>query len=624
LKIRIVKQLNNYNFNMDKNSIIGVVLIAAIIGVFMWWSQPSAEQIAQQKAQRDSLAMVELTRQAEEKAAQIADSTKSLTPPDSAALASQYGVFANVAKGTNSFVTLENKLIKLTLSSKGGRVYSVELKNYKTFDNQPLVIFNGDHNKFGFTFTHNNRVYNTNDLYFEVTKQTGNSAEFRLKGGDDNYLAFTYQLPEDSYMVDFSMTPHQMGDIIGKNQASLDLNWELDMPKLEKSRKNEINNSGIYFKYYQDEVDWMRGAKSDTKDLRTKLQWVAFKDQFFSSVFIAKKPLLSANIKTDPIQDLNNPNLRLSKAQIAVQFDGTKNESVDFNFYFGPNHYLTLKKQGEDLELNRLVHLGWGILGWINRFAVIPIFNFLQNYISSYGLIILILTLIIKVVLYPLTYKSYLSTAKMKVLKPQVEEINAKISKDKPMERQQAMMALYKKAGVNPMGGCLPMLLQFPILIAIFNFFPSSIELRHQSFLWASDLSSYDSILNLPFTIPFYGDHVSLFCLLMTITNLVYTWMNQEMTQSSQTMPGMKTMMYIMPVMFLFFFNDSASGLSYYYFISTLFTIGQTLMMRRFVNEEALLAKIHANQKKPVQKSKFRQRLEEMAKQQQAAAKRKK
>jgi len=609
---------------MDKNSIIGVVLIAAIIGVFMWWSQPSAEQIAQQKAQRDSLAMVELTRQAEEKAAQIADSTKALTAPDSAALASQYGVFANVAKGENSFVTLENKLIKVTLASKGGRVYSVELKDYKTFDNQPLVIFNGDHNKFGFTFTHNNRVYNTNDLFFEVTKQTDNSAEFRLKGGDDNYLAFTYQLPEDSYMVDFSMTPHQMGDIIGKNQASLDLNWELDLPRLEKSRKNEIANSGIYFKYFQDEVDWMKGTKSDTKDLRTKLQWVAFKDQFFSSVFIAKKPLLSANIRTVAIEDANNKNCRSNQAQIAVPFDGTKNESVDFNFYFGPNHYLTLKKQGEELELNRLVHLGWGILGWINRFAVIPIFNFLQNYISSYGLIILILTLIIKVVLYPLTYKSYLSTAKMKVLKPQVEEINAKISKDKPMERQQAMMALYKKAGVNPMGGCLPMLLQFPILIAIFNFFPSSIELRHQSFLWASDLSSYDSILNLPFTIPFYGDHVSLFCLLMTITNLVYTWMNQEMTQSSQTMPGMKTMMYIMPVMFLFFFNDSASGLSYYYFISTLFTIGQTLMMRRFVNEDALLAKIHANQKKPVQKSKFQQRLEEMAKQQQAAAKRKK
>lgn len=609
---------------MDKNSIIGVVLIAAIIGVFMWWSQPSAEQIAQQKMQRDSLAMVELTRQAEEKAAQIADTAKASIAPDSAALASQYGVFANVAKGENSFVTLENKLIKVTLASKGGRVYSVELKDYKTFDNQPLVIFDGDHNKFGFTFTHNNRVYNTNDLYFEVTKQSGNSAEFRLKGGDDNYLAFNYQLPENSYMVDFSMTPHQMGEIIGKNQSSLDLNWELDLPKLEKSRKNEIANSGIYFKYYQDEVDWLKSTESETKDLRTKLQWVAFKDHFFSSVFIAKKPMLSANIRTVAIEDVNNKNCRSNQAQIAVAFDGTKNESVDFNFYFGPNHYLTLKKQGEELELNRLVHLGWGILGWINRFAVIPIFNFLQNYISSYGLIILLLTLIIKVVLYPLTYKSYLSTAKMKVLKPQVDEINAKIPKEKPMERQQAMMALYKKAGVNPMGGCLPMLLQFPILIAIFNFFPSSIELRHESFLWATDLSSYDSILNLPFTIPFYGDHVSLFCLLMTITNLVYTWMNMEMTQSTQTMPGMKTMMYLMPIMFLFFFNDSASGLSYYYFISTLITIGQTFLMRRFVNEDALLAKIHANQKKPVQKSKFQQRLEEMAKQQQAAAKRKK
>jgi YidC/Oxa1 family membrane protein insertase len=292
------------------------------------------------------------------------------------------------------------------------------------------------------------------------------------------------------------------------------------------------------------------------------------------------------------------------------------NNASGFKFYFGPNHYLTLRKYKE-LELDRLIHLGWSFLGWINRFMVIPVFNFLEQFIGSYGIIILILTILIKLVLFPLTYKSYLSTAKMKVLKPQIDEINSKIPKEKAMERQQAMMGLYKKAGVNPMGGCLPMLLQMPILIALFQFFPASIELRGEPFLWATDLSSYDSILQLPFNIPFYGDHVSLFCLLMAITNIVYTHMNQEMAASSQQMPGMKTMMYMMPVMFLFFFNSYASGLSYYYFISTLFTIGQTLLFRKFVNEKALLAKIHAHQKKPVKKSGFQQRLEDMARQQQ-------
>jgi YidC/Oxa1 family membrane protein insertase len=606
---------------MDKNSIIGVVLIAAIIGGFMWWSKPSAEQVAQMKAQQDSLVQVELARQAEETAAQIADSLKANTKPDSAALAGQYGMFASAAVGNNEYITLENKLIKVVLSSKGGRVYSVELKDYKTFDNKPLVLFNGEFNKFGFTFTNNNRIYNTNDLFFEVFKKSDNSAEFRLKGGDDNYLAFSYELPSDSYMVNFNVVPHNMGDIIGKNQTSLELNWEVDLIRQEKGRKYEIQNSGIYFKNYKDEVDWIRDAESETKELRTKQEWVAFKDQFFSSVLIAKAPFLSGNIKTIAHQE--GEYVRSNKAALMMPFVSSKEEAVAFDFYFGPNHYPTLRKYGKDIELNRLVHLGWGILGWINRFAVIPVFNFLEGFISSYGIIILILTLIIKVVLFPLTYKSYLSTAKMKVLKPQVEEINERIPKEKPMERQQAMMQLYKKAGVNPMGGCLPMLLQFPILIAIFNFFPSSIELRHQSFLWASDLSSYDSILSLPFSIPFYGDHVSLFCLLMTITNIVYTYMNQEMTQSSQTMPGMKTMMYLMPIMFLFFFNDSASGLSYYYFISTLMTIGQTLLMRRFVDEKALLVQIHANQKKPVQKSKFQQRLEDMAKQQQVAKRKK-
>ncbi len=307
--------------------------------------------------------------------------------------------------------------------------------------------------------------------------------------------------------------------------------------------------------------------------------------------------------------------LKNFSAEISLPYQGNKIETYPMQFYFGPNKFKTLRKYGKDIQLESMVNLGWGIFGWINRYFVIEIFNFLERFISNYGIIILILTIIIKLLLAPLTYKSYMSTAKMKVLKPQIDAINEKIPKDKAMERQQATMALYKKAGVNPMGGCLPMLVQFPFLIALFRFFPASFELRQQSFLWAKDLSSYDSIMTLPWNIPWYGDHVSLFCLLMAGTNLVYTSMNGQM-QSSQQMPGMKYMMYLMPVMFLGWFNNYASGLSYYYFIATLFTVLQTIAIRKFmVDDDKVLAMLEANKKKPVKKSKFQQRLEEAAKQ---------
>lgn len=311
-------------------------------------------------------------------------------------------------------------------------------------------------------------------------------------------------------------------------------------------------------------------------------------------------------------------------SMVAVPFTG--NDDLGFNFYFGPNDFKALKPY-EDLGLRNLVYLGWGFLRYINL-GVIEVFHFFEGFISNYGLIILLLTILIKLILFPLTYKSYISTAKMKVLKPQIEEINNRIPKDKAMERQQATMALYRKAGVNPMGGCLPMVLQMPILFAMFQFFPASIELRGESFLWATDLSSYDAIISwtgdIPLITKYYGNHVSLFTLLMAATNIFYTRINQEMTQSSQQMPGMKGMMYMMPVMFMIFFNNYASGLSYYYFVSTLITVGQTLFIRRFVDEKALLAKLKANQKKPVKKSKFQQRLDDMQKQQKAAARNRK
>ncbi len=611
---------------MDKNSVTGLVLISVIIGVFMWWTKPTKEQQEAQERYQDSLRQVDIVNQQaaleleKKKEAEntIAFDENTADSTIQKELSNKYGLFADVVIGDNQFYTLENNKIKVKFASKGAKVYSVELKDFKTHEGKPLILFDGDKNKFGFNFFHNNRILNTNDLYYslENTATTDSTISFKLNLGDNQFMAFNYTLSPDSYMLDFDIEQNGMDDIIQSNRGGFDLNWNLELLAQEKGRKNEIQYSGTYFKYDQDETDDIAG-KSGEETFRTPVKWVAYKDQFFSSVLIAKDVFASGStsIQVHPEEE-NLPIVSTNKTELVIPYEGGAHNVKSFQFFFGPNKFKILNKY-KDLGLKDMIPLGWGIFGWVNRYIVIPIFNWLEGSIASYGLIIFILTLIIKLGLFPLTYKSYMSTAKMKVLKPQIDEINEKIPAEKSMERQKATMALYQKAGVSPLGGCLPMVLQMPILFAMFRFFPNSIELRQQSFLWATDLSSYDSILQLPWNIPFYGDHVSLFCLLMSITNIVYTKMNQEMTQSTSQMPGMKGMMYMMPVMFLVFFNNYAAGLSYYYFISTLITILQTVLIRRFVDEEAILAKLKANQKKPKKKSGFQARLEEMAKQQQ-------
>ncbi len=614
---------------MDKNSVTGMVLIAIIIGAFMWWSQPSEEEKAAQQRYQDSMQQVELNKQLETISLQEKEKTENAIPIQDGTIAdsiiqdqlsNKYGVFADVVSGQNQFYTLENNKVKITLSNKGAKVYAVELKDFKTFDGKPLILFDGDENVFGFNFFHNNRILNTNNLFYTVDKSTKSSSSlnFKLTVGDNQYMAFNYSLPADSYMLDFNIEQKGMDDLIQSNRGGFDLDWDVNILPQEKGRKNEIQYSGTYFKYDLDEVDNIIG-KSAEETFRTPVKWVAYKDQFFSSILIAKENFSSGSTSLKIYdEEENSPILSTNKTELVIPYEGGKHNIKSFQFFFGPNKFKVLK-QYKELDLKEMINLGWGIFSWINRYVVIPIFNWLEGSIASYGLIILILTLLIKIVLFPLTYKSFMSSAKMKVLKPQIDEINKKIPAEKSMERQKATMALYSKAGVSPLGGCLPMLLQMPILFAMFRFFPASIELRQESFLWATDLSTYDSILDLPFNIPMYGDHVSLFCLLMSITNIFYTKMNQEMTQSTSQMPGMKGMMYMMPVMFLVFFNNYASGLSYYYFISTLITILQTVLIRRFVDEEAILAKLNANQKKPKKKSGFQARLEEMAKQQHKA-----
>ncbi len=611
---------------MDKNSVTGLVLITLILGLFWWMNKPSEEELAKQAALKKQQIEAEKAREAENtKQDSIAINTNDLAmqTPDSItsdALVAKYGAFANMVTGEKEFFTLENNLVKITFTNQGGKVYSVELKDYKTYDQKPLILFDGDNNVFGFNFYNNNKALHTNNLFFNrLESNNDTSVVYSIQTADDQYLQFSYTLPNDSYMVDLKMTQKNMNGVIQSNRGSLDFDWNIDVFAQEKGRKSEVQYSGVFYKYDQSDIDDIQG-KSGSEEIRTPLKWVAYKDQFFSSVFIAKDKFTAGSINTEVNTEEGTKILAKNKTSLVVPFNEGIESSQDFQFYFGPNHFLTLRKY-KDIDLHKMIPLGWGIFGWINRYVVIPVFNWLEGSIASYGLIILILTLLIKMVLFPLTYKSYMSSAKMRVLKPQIDAINEKIPADKAMERQQATMALYRKAGVSPLGGCLPMLLQMPILFAMFRFFPASIELRQQSFLWASDLSAYDSIFewttHIPIISSFYGNHISLFTLLMSITNIVYTKMNQEMTASTSTMPGMKGMMYMMPVMFLVFFNNYPSGLSYYYFISTLITIIQTVAIRRFVDEEAILAKLNANQKKPKKKSNFQARLEEMAKQQQ-------
>ncbi len=625
---------------MDKNSVTGLILIALILGIFWWVNKPTEEQLVQQKKYRDSIENVQLKLQQEEAARklearqkEIQDSIAYASLPDSIInkqKESKYGLLASAIEGTNKFYTLENKLLKVTLSSKGAKVYKVQLKKYKDYQGNPLILFDGDKNSFGFDFSHNNKFFNTNDLYFSLDQSASNDStlSFMVDLGNNKKLSFNYTLPENNYMVNFDINQKNLNDVILLDKKGFNLKWDLDLFSHEKGRKFELQYSGVFYQLYEDKVDDISITSPKEETIETPIKWLAYKDQFFSSVLIANDKFSSAKINVKGYNEEDKtPILSTNKSTLLVPSVNSANSTTNFKFFFGPNEYKTLRKY-KDIELERLVPLGWGIFGWINRFIVIPIFNWLGSFIGNYGLIIFLLTLIIKIGLFPLTYKSYLSTAKMRVLKPQIDAINEKIPKDKAMERQQATMALYSKAGVSPLGGCLPMLLQMPILFAMYKFFPASIELRQESFLWATDLSTYDSIFswteNIPILSSIYGNHISLFTLLMAITNIIYTRINQEMTQSSSQMPGMKNMMYIMPVMFLFIFNNFASGLSYYYFISTLITIIQTVIIRRFVDEDAILAKLNANQKKPgKKKSNFQKRLEEMAKQQQQQRKKK-
>jgi len=641
---------------MNKNTILGLVLIFAIFLIYSYLMSPSQEQLLKQKRISDSIYMVNVNRrdamiraQARERALESAREKQKFLASgksiDSTTLLrmtmkDELGIFANSSVGKDSAFIIENDVFKLKIYSLGGKIAEVELKKYLTWDKRPMILLDNDSLQFGLTFFSNNRNINTNRLYFQPfwpDRKNQGQSHLQVSGKDSVQFAmrlfvnatdstfnpgrcieFHYTIKGDEYMLRYKVNFVGMAEVMDPSTKFLVLNWNENLKRQEKSVKMEHMNSTIYYKYLDDKVDYISETKDEEKIMKNELlKWFAFKQQFFTTTMIADNFFSDPRIRTATFPG-NSAYLKSVFAEVGIPFIPSENNEIGMSIYFGPNKYYGLRKYKADLE--RQIPLGCSFLpmAWINIYAVIPVFTFFGNFNWNYGIIILILTILLKIVLFPIAFKTYKSSAKMRVLKPDIDELSKKFpKKEDAMKKQQATMDLYKKAGVNPMAGCIPLLLQMPILIAMFRFFPSSIELRQQSFLWATDLSSYDSIWTFPggFSIPYYGDHVSLFALLMTISSIIYTRVNDQMMGSTQQqMPGMKVMMYLMPVMFLFWFNDYSSGLSYYYLLANLLTFAQIYLIRSTNDEKKLHAQIEANRKKTVKKSGFQKRLEDMAK----------
>ena len=565
----------------------------------------------------------------------------------------RFGRFAQFATGTAQTVLLQNDALAVTVSSKGAALARAELKDYDTEYSpdetkevkQKVVLFDHGTNNLSFTLPVNGDI-KTSDLYFTPLEVTKTSVLMGLSFGDNAYWGIRYSLkPGEDYVLNIAIEQQGMDKVLGSNGRELGITWQQALRRQEKGKMFQERNSGLYYKFDGGDVEELNANADDAQDRQVKVKWIGFKNQFFSSVLVGRKPFNSADM-TSVILNKENYGaesavyLKYMNATATVtDYDWSAKTPASFDLFMGPNLYPLLSSlddridSGNDLELTRLIPLGWSLFRWINTGVIIPVFNFLGSFDWNYGIIILLLTIFIKIVLFPLTYKSYKSQAKMRVLAPDIKAINDKYpGQENAMIRQQKTMALYNKAGANPMSGCLPLLLQMPILFAMFSFFPSCIELRGQSFLWCHDLSAPDAIISwnthIPLVSDYFGNHISLFCLLMTVTNVIYTRINMQ-TQSAAGTPGMKWMMYLMPVFFMIFFNNYAAGLSYYYFLSLLITIAQTYAVRRWVvNEDDVRKAMAENAKKPKKKSGFMARLEEaqrrqqeMLRQQQAAQK---
>ncbi|MDF1673041.1 MAG: membrane protein insertase YidC [Vicingaceae bacterium] len=644
----------------DKNSIIGLVLIGAILLIFSVITSPSDEELKakkekekKEKAKTEQLAKSKKDTIRNTNAISNIDSNTVLDNSIDSNLLSQkdslknletvlkYGAFTNATKGEEKDFILENERVKITVSNKGGRVAAVELKQFHTYDSLPLMLFNADSSRFNIELTINNQsggsnAINTENLFFETDGQSfsveqNNSKSLSMKlyyGSKDKYLEYKYSLSGNSYLVDFEIISVGLNDVISRDFPYY-LNWSMFTPNQEKTIANQQQHSTIYYKYITGDIDYIFETKYEKEQLEADINWVMFKQQYFNSTLMALEQPFDSDSEIETIiipEEKARDYVQGMSANISIPFNGAPNETFKMQYYFGPNRHEDLAAVENDLEES--LDYGWGIFGWTNMILIRPVFDFLNSLDLSIGWIILLLTLIIKSILFPITWKTYLSSAKMRVLKPEIAELTEKFKND-AVKKQQATMALYRQTGVNPLAGCIPMLIQMPILFALFRFFPATFDLRQKSLFWAEDLSTYDSIYDLGFNIPMYGDHISLFTLLMAISMIFYTRVNSQMTSGmggeGAMASQMKIMTYLMPVMMLFFFNSYAAGLSLYYLIANCITIGQQFVIRKWiVDEDKLRAKIQANKTKKKKKSGFGARLEKKMKEAQEMQKNKK
>ena len=626
---------------MDKNTWIGFLLIAAIIVGFTMLNRPSKEELAERQRVQDS---INLVRMAEREAQRLSDSLQLVAgealeqavqtvshEQQQERLQAAYGTFAKAAQGEEQFVTLTNEHLRVTLSTLGGRIEKAELLEYHASGDSlnPLCLFRGDESAFALTLiTANNRILQTSNLYFTpLPSEQPDKAVLRLPtASEDAWIDFVYEL-SDNYMIHLSMEPHNMQTELAQNVNSLELQWRQLIPQQEQGRKFEERYAQLQYMLVGGDMEKLSESKDDSAKESARVKWIGYKDQFFSTVLIADDAFSSSQFASTP-QSKHSGYIKEYATHTSVPFDLTGKTPTGFRWYLGPNHYHTLKAYDDDvakderLHLNKLVPLGWKIVSWINVYLVIPMFDLFTSWGLHIGIVILLMTIVIKLIILPFVFVSYKSSAKMRALKPQIDEINAKYPAEKMQERQQATMQLYQQAGVSPMSGCLPMLFQFPVLMAMFWFLPTAIELRGKSLLWAPDLSTYDAVFHWSVNIPLLGDHLSLFCLLMTICNIGYTYITMQSQATDPNMKFMKYMMYAMPLMFLFIFNDYAAGLSYYYLVSLFITILQTMIFRWTLDDKKMLAEMEENKKKKAGKPKsgFMARLEAMQREQQKMA----
>lgn len=627
---------------MDKKTLTGLLIVAVILFGYVFYNSKQVEKYQKEQYRADSIARAEhpewFTEQAPANASEAYATAKAAEQAlqDSIRTANLGQSLIDASNAEAQTYTLENDVLKVWISSKGGIITNAELKEYKRYGGDPLMIYKDGTAKFNMELfmkrTYNSVQINTEEYVFtdvetlEFPMEDGGMAQsikLRLPVDEGAAIEYVYTLYPNNYMVDFDVNFIGMQDYTS-NLTFFNFDWSATTLQNEKGYKNENMNTTLAYNYPGARKIEQLGASdnSRSKEIKTKVQWVSFKQQFFSSVLIARDEFTAEKVGFNTYKP-NTGSIKDFYATFSVPYDPDKT-NYGFQYYFGPNDYKVMKSY--DMKLEKVIPLGGSLISWINTGLTINVFNWLSKSISSYGIIILLLTIMIKLIILPLTYKSYMSSAKMRVLQPQIAEINERYpNQEDALKKQQAIMELYKKCGVSPMGGCIPMLIQMPILIAMFRFLPASIELRGQHFLWAEDLSSYDSVLQLPFNIPFYGDHVSLFTLLMALSLFFYSRMTYKQTASAgPQMAGMKFMtVYLMPILMLCWFNSYASGLTYYYLLSQLFTILIMFIIRYSVNEEKLLAKLQSNAAKAEKnatskkKSKWMQRYEEALRQQQ-------